>query len=163
MSQPDTLAQLAAATEACPCIAPGGPVCFHCGPRPDVKVVIHGAACLNCQGENTVPLVPGLRFYANLVQDMTGDTKPIGTYTVVSGAAALLVLLEWACEHWKDHHGTQADVDFTYYEKAGKRIWVAIICCGHASFPDDIEGEGESALDALAAAVAQARGLEVLR
>ena len=40
----------AVAEKECPCIASGGLVCKACGPRPDVSTVIHGPACLNCQG-----------------------------------------------------------------------------------------------------------------
>ena len=146
MSQPDILAQLAAEMVPCPYCSVSGTKEFLQFERGE-----HGD---DCGGTGTVPLIPGLRFYANWVQDITGSTNPVGGYTLVGEAEALLVLLEWTCEHWQDHYGTQADVDFTYYEKAGKRVWVATICCGHANFPDDIEGEGESPGAALASAIA---------
>ena len=161
MSQPNTPAQLAAEMVPCPDCAGTGEVRNKQKPLGAVWPLV---SCPGCNGSGTVPLFPGLRVpcligrgdMRDLHYDEAGErhlARACPGYSVLSEAEALLVLLEWACEHWKDHHGIQADVDFTYYKKAAQRIWVATICCGHASFPDGIEGEGESPQDALAAAL----------
>ena len=41
-------------TVPCPCVASGGLVCSICAPRSDANVVLHGVACLNCQGTGKV-------------------------------------------------------------------------------------------------------------
>ena len=169
MSQPDTLAQLAALV---------GPCTYRNGDS-DPNHDAMGASCPKCSGSGTVPLVQGLRvpcsdcdgigwcsrhdmlpratlvktnppYWTLQYRNQSGevDWKHLacaGTgYTVLSGAEALLVLLEWAtAQGWW----------FTI-----SRLGVSLRSPKGYHY-----GVGSTILDRVASAVAQALGLEVLR
>ena len=181
MSQPDTLAQLAAETE--PCVKCGGSClhgevcgCFHsaihaCHTNPDYKRLPLVFDCKNCAGSGTVPLIPelwvpcegwhGSKWIDEIPLRKDEYGRPFGVwerqlcaevgcpgYTVLSGAEALLVLLEWAAAQ-----GHRPVLWFSLGD--GEPLWIAQLG-EHREF----WAEKPKPLDALASAVAQARVLK---
>ena len=161
----DTLAQLAALTERCElCIGRG--IDYLAGER---GAGLPAPICVDCGGSGTVPLIPGLLVPCALCIEKEAEVWHFNNeppprnhcpsckgrgYTVLSGAEAQAVLLEWGPQHGYE-------VTLVCRPEGCHAIFFALSKPFALSTPfRDGEADGKTPLDALASAVAQARGLK---